>query len=521
MAKLSVADIRTVAFTGHAAAGKTTLVDKILSLTGTISKPASVDDGTSICDFDEEERVHHHSVESHVVHFNHAGKRFYGIDTPGYPDFVGQTIGAVHAVDNVLVAINAQSGLGVTTRRVFQEAEKAGAGRFIVVNKMDADNIDFPALIETIQNMFGKACQLLNVPLGKGPDFHGVASTLKVPADTAGALLDAGAIHTSLIESIIEVDEEVMSRYFDGVEPTEEEIARLIVPAIAGGTLVPIVCCSAKTGVGVKELLDALVFCGLPPPAVHRTGVNAENQSVDVVADPAGPLVAQIFKTRIDPFVQKLSFIRVYSGTLKSNRNGPRRAASASRSRSVSCSRSRPTRPRPIEAAFAGQIVAVTKMEDFKTGMSLGDLVLPPIKFPAPMVGLAVSPKTRGDETKIATALHKVEMEDPTFRMIADPQTKEMVAYGMSELHLQLLRERLKRRDKAEVETKEPKIPYRETIQANAEGSYRHKKQSGGRGQFGEVHIRMYPLPMGIEPRGILHQGPLPLDEGLPLRRRE
>jgi elongation factor G len=499
MAKLSVADIRNVAFAGHGAAGKTALLDKILSMTGAVTRPASVDDGTSICDFDEEERVHHHSVESHVVHFNHGDKRFYAIDTPGYPDFVGQAIGAVHAVDTVIVEINAQSGSGVTTRRVFNEAGKAGVGRFIAINKMDADNIDFPALVETIQDLFGKACQLLNVPLGKGADFHGVASTLHVPANTAGALVDPAAIHTSLIESIIEVDEEVMTRYFDGVEPNDGEIARLIVQAIAGGTLVPIVCCSAKTGVGVKELLDALVFCGLPPNAVHRTAVNADHNVMEVMADPAAPLVAQIFKTRIDPFVQKLSFIRIYSGTLKSNETvhaeGIRKGVKIGQLFEVQADKTE-----AVDSASAGQIVAVTKMDDFKTGMSLGDLLLPPIHFPAPMVGLAISPKARGDEAKIATALHKVEMEDPTFHLHADPQTKEMVAYGMSELHLQLLRERLKRRDKAEVDTKEPKIPYRETVQANAEGSYRHKKQSGGRGQFGEVHIRMFPLPKDAKP---------------------
>jgi elongation factor G len=498
MAKIPVADYRNVAFGGHGAAGKTALLDKILSLTGTITRPANVDDGTSNCDFDEEEKAHRHSVEAHVVHFNHDGKRFYAIDTPGYPDFVGQTIGAVHAVDTVVVTINAQSGIGVTTRRVFNEAGKAGLGRFILINKMDVDNIDFARLLKNIQDMFGKACQLLNVPLGQGGDFRGVASTLTVPQDTAGALVDPSDIHTSLIESIIEVDEDVMTRYFDGVEPTTEEIGRLITQAVAGGTLIPIVCCSAKTGVGVKELLDALVFCGLPPTAVRRTAANAEGQEVEVAADPDGPLVAQIFKTRIDPFVQKLNFIRIYSGSLKNGETiraeGVRKGVKLGQLFEVQADKTE-----PIESASAGQIVAVTKMEDFKTNMSLGDLVLPHIHFPAPMVGLAITAKGRGDEAKIATALRKVEMEDPTFRLHADPQTKEMVAYGMSELHLQLLRERLKRRDKAEIDTKEPKVPYRETIQANAEGSYRHKKQSGGRGQFGEVHIRMFPLPKDVK----------------------
>ncbi len=498
MAKIAVADIRNVAFGGHGAAGKTALLDKILSMTGTVTRPASVDDGTSICDFDEEEKVHHHSVEAHVVHFNHEGKRFYAIDTPGYPDFVGQTIGAVHAVDTVVVEINAQTGIGVTTRRVFNEAGKAGLGRFIAINKMDTDNIEFTTLVKNIQEMFGKSCQLLNVPLGRGADFHGVASTLRVPADIKGALVDPIEIHTSLIESIIEIDEDVMTRYFDGAEPSDEELGRLIVQAVAGGTLVPIVCCSAKTGVGVKELLDALVFCGLPPNAVHHTAVTADEKVVDVMADPDGPLVAQIFKTRIDPFVQKVSFIRIYSGTLKSNETvhaeGIRKGVKLGQLFEIQADKTE-----AVDSASAGQIVAVTKMEDLKTGMSLGDLLLPHIHFPSPMVGLAISSKGRGDEAKIATALHKVELEDPTFHLHADPQTKEMVAYGMSELHLQMLRERLRRRDKAEVETKEPKIPYRETIQANAEGSYRHKKQSGGRGQFGEVHIRMLPLPKDVK----------------------
>src|SRR5208337_5320607 len=171
MAKLSVSDFRNVAFGGHGAAGKTTLLDKVLSVTGTVTRPASVDEGTSVCDFDEEEKVHRHTVEAHAVHFNHGGKRFYAIDTPGYPDFVGQMIGAVHAVDTVVIEINAQSGIGVTTRRVFHEAGKTGLGRFIAINKMDADNIDFNKLVKNLQEMFGKSCQLLNVPLGQGPDF--------------------------------------------------------------------------------------------------------------------------------------------------------------------------------------------------------------------------------------------------------------------------------------------------------------------------------------------------------------
>jgi elongation factor G len=499
MAKYQVADIRSIAFGGHGSAGKTTLIDKMLLSTGAVNRPASVDEGTSICDFDEEEKQHKYTVEASVVHFDHGGKFFQVIDTPGYPDFIGQTIGALRGVDTAAVVINAQSGIEVNTRRVFNEAKKAGIGRMIVINKMDAENIDFPKLVHNIQELWGKPCMLLNVPLGQGADFRGVASTLKVPADTKGALVDPAKVSQALLETIIEADEEVMMRYFEGEPPTDEEVSRLIVKAVAQGSLVPIVCVSGKTGVGLDELMDAMALCGLPPDALRRTAKNAEGAEVEVKADPAGPLVAQVFKTRVDPFVQKLSFIRVFSGTLSKDSTVPvigmRKGLKLAQLFHVQADKTE-----PVDEAVPGQIVAVTKVEDLKTGMTLGDVTMPPITFPTPMVSLAVTPKSRGDEAKLSGSLSKIEQEDPTFRIERDSQTKEMVMTGMSELHLQLLRERLKRRDKVEVDTKEPKIPYRETIQANAEGMYRHKKQTGGRGQFGEVHIRMFPMPPDVNP---------------------
>jgi len=496
MAKYKVEDIRSIAFCGHGSAGKTTLVDKLLTTTGAVNRQASVDDGTSICDFDEEEKQHQYSIEASVVHFDHGGKHFQVIDTPGYPDFIGQTIGAMRGVDTAVIVINAQSGIEVNTRRVFAEARNAGLGRIIAINKMDSDNIDFPALIDGIKEVFGNACVLLNVPLGQGADFRGVASTLKVPEDTAGALIDPAEISESLLESIIEVDEEVMERYFEGTLPTDEELSRLIVQAVSEGSLIPMVCVSGKTGGGVNELLDALAMCALPPDALERTANSAAGEEVSVKVDPAGPLVAQVFKTRIDPFVQKLTFIRVFSGTLSKDSTvpvvGERKGVKLGQLFRVQADQTE-----PVDQAGPGEIVAVVKTEELETGSMLGELELPPLKFPTPMVGLAVSPKSRGDEAKLSGALNKIVQEDPTFRLDRDAQTKETVATGMSELHLQIIQERLKRRDKVEVQTKEPKIPYRETIQANAEGSYRHKKQTGGRGQFGEVHIRMFPLPKG------------------------
>ena len=494
----NVADIRNLALCGHGSAGKTTLADLMLVKSGAVNANPSVDAGTSICDFDEEEKHHHHSIEATLAHFEHQGKRINVIDTPGYPDLVGQMIGALRAVETALIVVDAHAGVKVNTRRAWAEAEKAGCGKILVLSKIDSDNIDLPALIETLRELFGAGCALLNVPLGAGDDVRGVASTLNVPDDVDGALIDPNEINESLIESIIEVDEAVMERYFEGELPSSDELAKLMVQAIAAGTLTPIVCVSAKKDVGVSELMDILASTALPPDALPRKG-KANDDEVTLKHDAGAPLAAQVFKTRIDPFVQKLSFVRIYSGTLKKDSTVP---SSASR-KGVKIGPLldvQANETNPVDEAGPGEMVAIAKVEDLHTGSSLGEVELPPISFPMPMVGLAVAPKARGDEAKLSGALHKITEEDSTIHLEHDQETKEMVLTGMSELHLTLIQERLKRRDHVEIETHEPKIPYRETVQANAEGSYRHKKQSGGAGQFGEVHIRMYPLPEGIEP---------------------
>ncbi|MCA9230755.1 MAG: elongation factor G [Planctomycetales bacterium] len=492
----NVADLRNIAVCGHSSAGKTSLVDQLLVKSGAVNAKPSVEAGTSICDFDEEEKHHKHSVEATVVNYDHAGKHFNVIDTPGYPDLVGQMIGALRAVETALIVVDAHAGIKVNTRRAWSEAGKAGCGRIVVLTKLDSDNIDFPGLIDSIKEVFGNSCALLNVPVGLGDSFKGVVSTLSLPDSTEGAVVDPKEIHETLIESIIEVDEALMERYFEGNMPSDDELRHLMVQAITAGTLTPIVCVSTKNDIGVAELMDALVDAALPPTAVPRTG-KKDGETVTLKPDASAPLAAQVFKTRIDPFVQRLSFVRVYAGTLKKDSTlessdarkgikiGPLLAVQASDTS-------------PVDDAGPGEIVAIAKCEDLHTGTSLGDVQLPSIPFPTPMVGLATAPKSRGDEAKLSGALYKITEEDSTVHLDHDPETKEMVLTGMSELHLTLIQERLKRRDKVEVETKEPKIPYRETVQANGEGSYRHKKQSGGAGQFAEVHIRLFPLPEGV-----------------------
>jgi elongation factor G len=494
----NVADIRNIAICGHGSAGKTTLVDHLLVESGAVKGNPSVDAGTSICDFDEEEKHHKHSIEAAVVHLDHAGKRINLIDTPGYPDLVGQMIGSLRAVETALIAIDAHAGIKVNTRRAWQEAGRAGCGRMIVITKLDTENIDFPGLLAAIKETFGNGCVLLNVPLGLGESLKGVASTLKPPASADGAAVDPREVNESLIESIIEVDEKMMERYFEGEIPSTEELSKLMVQAIAAGTLTPIVCVSTKKGVGVAELLEVLATAALPPTAVPRKA-STNGDEVTLKPDPAAPLAAQVFKTRIDPFVQRLSFLRIYAGTLKRDstvhasaaRKGVKLAALLEMQGSAN---------QQVDQAGPGDIVAVAKCEDLHTGTSLGDVELPPLDFPTPMVGLAVAPKNRGDEAKLSGALHKITEEDRTIHLEHDPETKEMVLTGMSELHLLLMKERLKRRDHVEIETHEPKIPYRETVQTDADGSYRHKKQSGGSGQFAEVHARIYPFPEGADP---------------------
>ncbi len=496
MANRNAADIRNIAICGHGSTGKTTLVDHLLEKTGAVKSAGSVDDGTSVCDFDDVEKKHKYTVESSVVHFDHDGKRFNVIDTPGYPDFIGQSVCALNGVDTAAIAIDAHVGIAVNTRRMFAEAGKLGLGRMIIITKMDADNIDFPALIKSIQEMFSEGCIPINLPIGCGEDFKGVVNTLDESADGTGALLDLAKVREEFIEETVEIDDRAMENYLEGTLPSDDELSRLMTEAVAIGHLIPIACVSTKKGIGLDELLEVWDRCALPADRLTRKAKDADGNDVEVKPVADGPFAAQVFRTRIDPFVQKLSFLRIYSGKIhrddSAHVSGVRKNIKIGQLLATQAGQTE-----PVDEVGPGDIVSIAKMDDLHTGCSLGELTFPAIKFPTPMVGLAVTPKSRGDEGKLSGALHKIVEEDPTFHVDHNQQTKEMVITGMSELHLQIIQERLLHRDKVEINTHEPKIPYRETIQTTADGKYRHKKQSGGRGQFGEVHIRMFPLPEG------------------------
>jgi elongation factor G len=510
------ADIRNIALVGHGASAKTSLADALLFTAGAAPKRGSVDDGTSLLDVDDEEKRRHISLDSHLAHLEWRGKQIHLVDTPGYPDFIGHAIGGLNAVENVLVTVSANVGIEVNTRRLFLEATKLGLGRFIALTKMDADNVDYLADIEAIRESFGKQCVPFNVPIGTGPDFKGVIDVLHPgtdgPADCPLAPAEAA---TMVIEAIVEEDEDLTARYLDGETIPEEDLRRVAHDGIARGHIVPILCLSARQNLGVTELLDLLVACGLTPADVHKhalatVGAGApmpeDGEADDIDIDPSedGDLVAQVFKTAIDPFMGKLSFMRIISGkltpetTLVNMRSGKTIKPGHIYS-------TQGKQQEEIREAIAGDIVAVAKFDDLHVSDTVTNsgqhstphVVLKPIAFPQPMVPRAIEPKTREDEPKISAGLAKIAEEDPTFSYKRDPQTHELVIQGMSDLHLEVVLQRLKNRFKLDVNTHTPHVPYLETILAPAEADHRHKKQTGGRGQFAEVHLRIRPRERG------------------------
>jgi elongation factor G len=506
MAKYRVDDIRNLALVGHGAAGKTSLADSLLYKAGAVDRRGSVDEGTSVSDYDDEEKKRKISIDSSVLHFEHQGKQVHLIDTPGYPDFVGAALGALAAVETALVVVSAPSGIEVNTRRMFAEAGKRGLSRMLVINKLDADNIQFEALLRTIQDTFGKGCVLFNAPAGVGGDFKGVVSVLNPPAQApANCPVSLEDARSKLVDAIVECDDALMEKYLMEGTVSAEELIAVIPKALATGTVTPIVCTSAKKDIGITELVDTLCQFALSPvQGKKRTATKGQGdkaQEVTLEPSESAEFVGQVFKTLSDKFVGNLSFFRVFSGKLTAEQPIINVRTGKS-SRTGGLLQMQGKQQKNVSEAIAGDIVAVAKVEDLHMGDTVAGNAhapkLPRPTYPTPMFGLAVEPKARGDEQKISGSLQKIADEDATFQVTRDNQTKELVITGMSQLHLDVVQHRLKRRFDLEIITKEPKIPYRETVMAKGEADYRHKKQSGGRGQFGEVHFRMYPLPREI-----------------------
>lgn len=503
MSKYRPEHIRNIVLVGQGAAGKTSLADQMLYRAGATTRPGSVDEGTSHLDTDDEERQRHFSISSAMVHFDQHGLRFNVIDTPGYPDFVGQVISAVCAAETACVVIDSTRGVEPGARRMFDLATQAELARVIVLNQLDRESSNFSELLDEVRAAFGRCCVPVVLPAGVGKDFTHVTSTLNPGSAAESERLTALQLHRELLECVVEADEELLERYLEGEDLDVAEILRAVTKAVAAGSLIPVFCVSARTGVGVSELLSGLERFALSPGEVVRQAKTGTGESVSVSSKEELPLVARVFKTRIDPFVSKLSYLRIYQGRVTrdalvvDSRNG--RTVKLHQLLDVQGNAAE-----PVEEAHAGDLVAVAKIDDLQIGDTLtsvqGSIELPSLSYPVPTVGLAVEPKSRSDQQRISGALHRIEEEDPTFRVVRDQQTNELVIQGLSELHLQVVQERLHQRDKVDVLTHLPKVPYRETISQIAEGHYRHKKQSGGAGQFAEVHLRLYPLPREIDP---------------------
>lgn len=493
-------DIRNIILLGHGGSGKTSLAEAILHTTGATNRLGSVDDKTSICDYYDEEKEHQHSITSAIVHTNHAGKLLNIIDAPGYPDFIGPAVKAIPAAETAVIVISAATGIEINTRKLFESASAANIPKVIVINKFDTDNVDFPALLSAIQETFGSQCRCANLPAA---DKTSVIDCIENETGESPAA-DVAKAHTDLIESIIEADDQLMETYLSGGEISKEKIASVFVNAIKSGTVIPILFTDARNEIGIDRLLDLIVNYTPSPLEANPARLKDGEKVTELKPDPEGPLAGMVFRIGFDPRSNmKYSTIRIFSGTIKSDtnmlRNDEKKAIRPGHILKLQGSENKET-----DAGPAGDIIALAKIEDLKIGDLIhddkvaGKFDAPPA--PEPMFSLALEPAARGDEQKIGSALEKLCEEDPCFKVSRDQQTNELVASGLGDLHLRVMIEKMEKRFKLSVTTKEPKIPYRETITAKAEGHYRHKKQTGGAGQFGEVYLRVEPAQRGSDP---------------------
>lgn len=499
MGRFAPSDIRNVAFVGHAGSGKTSLIDALLFAAQAVSRKGSPDDGTSVLDTDDDEKARKHTIDTHIAHLDWHGKRYNLIDCPGYPDFIGQTISAIHNVETAAIVIDAHRGVEVTTRRMFEEAGEAGVGRIIVLTKLDTAGIHFDDLLSSIKEFFGKNVVLTEIPIGVEGSLSGVIELLHASdAKTEGAIGDVEALRNDLIERIVETDDEMLAEYLEGVIPPDAKLAETLEHAVAEGKIVPIFCTSARKDIGLVELLHSVEEFGLSPVDGHKLPTQRGGTPVEIAPVADQPFVARAFKTVADKF-GNVTYLRVYQGKVQPNAAMKiARDGSSHRLGQISVAQGKSLEK--IDEAGPGEIVAVPKLDGVEIDdvLSLdGTYSIAKIPFPKPMFPLAIDSVDRADDAKIVTSLRKIAHEDPCFVIDRDPQTLEMVMNGLSQLHIETVQRRVKSRDHLDIRTKEPKIPYKETITTAGESMYRHKKQTGGRGQFAEVHLRLKPRERG------------------------
>ena len=504
------ADVRNICLVGHSGSGKTSLAERLLFASGVVKRLGTVEEGNTVSDYTDEERHHKHSLQPALVHFDYEGHDVTLIDTPGLVDFLGHAIACIPASETVALVIDAVKGIETGTRRMFSVAKERHHPCIIVVNKIDSSEADLEMLVEQIRQEFGPECLPINLPTPDGKDVINVFE--HAGDDEKGdhtAFSSVHEAHKRIVEQVIEVDEELTMQYLEsgeggGFDPVKLHTA--FENCLAQSHLVPVCFCSAKTGVGIDDLMHIFASLCPSPVEVHpaeflkRDTPDGEEKDYTPDPDPKGPVIAHIFKVSTDPFVGRLGIFRVYEGVVKSkvdlfidDQKKPIRIGHLFRLQGKNHVE--------VEAVGPGQIAAIAKIEEVKFNGVLHDshdadsVRLRPLPMPKPMYGLAIELKNPADETKFSAAVHKLIAEDPSLVVERIAATKQTVVRGMGEMHLRVVLEKLKNHFHVEVNTTPPKIAYKETVTTKGNGHHRHKKQTGGAGQFGEVYLTVEPLP--------------------------